>query len=153
MMKMKIIFLDIEGVLKRVQDKGINPTLIANVKELVEKTGAKIVISSDWRYNGLDFVKNYLIEVQEHIIDVTPALEVKKKFSDNFELFVPVPRGLEIKEWIEKNTTMEQYINNYVIIDDSQDMLYTQKNNYVNVLQHVGFDKKCLEKALEILKV
>lgn len=153
MIKMKIIFLDIDGVLKRIQDRGINPTLIANVKELVEKTGAKIVISSDWKHNGLEFVKKYLIEIQEHIIDITPSLEIKKKFSDNFELFVPVPRGLEIKEWIERNTTMDMCIINYVIIDDSIDMLYTQKNNYVNVLQHVGFDKKCLEKALEILKV
>lgn len=150
MKKEKIIFLDIDGVLKRVQDRGINATLVANVKELVEKTGAKIVISSDWRYNGIDFIKKHLSDIQEHIIDITPSFEILNP-TMNFDLYMPVPRGFEIREWINKYMTIDHCVANYVIIDDSQDMLYTQKDNYVKVLQNDGFDKKCLEKAIEIL--
>jgi len=152
MNKVKIIFLDIDGVLKRVQDKGINSTLTANVKELIEKTGAKIVISSDWRYNGMDFIKKYLPDLQEHIIDLTPSFDVKKSENVILDLYVSVPRGFEIREWMNNYMSREHYVSNYVIIDDSQDMLYGQRNNYVQVDQTKGFDKKCLEKALSILE-
>lgn len=152
MNKVKIIFLDIDGVLKRVQDKGINPIFVANIKELIEKTGAKIVISSDWRYNGMDFIKKYLPDIKEHIIDLTPSFDIKKSEDVILDLYVAVPRGFEIREWMNNYISREHYVSNYVIIDDSQDMLYGQRDNYVQVDQTKGFDKKCLEKALSILE-
>ena len=152
MNKVKIIFLDIDGVLKRVQDKGINPIFVANIKELIEKTGAKIVISSDWRYNGMDFIKKYLPDIKEHIIDLTPSFDIKKSEDVILDLYVAVPRGFEIREWMNNYISREHYVSNYVIIDDSQDMLYGQRDNYVQIDQTKGFDKKCLEKALSILE-
>lgn len=66
----KIIFLDIDGVLntERQHDRCVNegitpvdgfgyafdPIAVANLKRIVEETGADIVISSSWKLWGLD---------------------------------------------------------------------------------------------------
>jgi hypothetical protein len=58
---MKILFLDIDGVLNctEVDDKkpfadermyGLNPELVKNLKKVVDATGCKIVVSSSWRH-------------------------------------------------------------------------------------------------------
>jgi len=46
---MKVIFLDIDGVLCCRQPGVIQQPLTQNLKALVERTGARIVLSSDWR--------------------------------------------------------------------------------------------------------
>ena len=57
---MKVIFLDIDGVLNcigsfnRTKTRfngfvGMDPTLVARFNSLVEKTGARVVLSSTWR--------------------------------------------------------------------------------------------------------
>lgn len=56
---MKVIFLDIDGVLN-VYPQGFDeygskfhPHFVENLKCLIEKTEAKILISSTWRFSGL----------------------------------------------------------------------------------------------------
>lgn len=47
---MKIIFLDIDGVLNRHGDgKDFEPECVANLNRVLTATGAKLVISSTWR--------------------------------------------------------------------------------------------------------
>lgn len=53
---MKVIFLDIDGVLNCVTSKsycgmyvGVDADKIRRLARIVEETGAKIVLSSDWR--------------------------------------------------------------------------------------------------------
>jgi hypothetical protein len=142
----KIIFLDVDGVLRRVQDRHLNPILIENINILIEKTGAKVVISSSWKENGLDYVKEKL-NLRGDVIDITPSFTMSGKSSYNID----VPRGIEIREWIEEYTTMEQYVGNYVIIDDSIDILYSQKDVFVRCDQTKGFNTECLNKAIDIL--
>lgn len=149
MIKIKVIFLDIDGVLKKISGKGFDIKSISNLNELIEKTDAKIVISSRWRINGIDYVKNKLSNlIVGEIIDVTPLLKIDKKFEAEG---VEIPRGSEIKEWIRKYTTVDKYVDNYVIIDDSTDILYSQISRYVHVNQTKGFDDKCLKEAIKIL--
>ena len=49
----KVIFLDVDGVLNSSrtlhEDISLEDDLISNLKELVDKTGAKIILSSSWR--------------------------------------------------------------------------------------------------------
>ena len=49
----KVIFLDADGVLNSNrtlhEDISLEDYLISNLKELVDKTGAKIILSSSWR--------------------------------------------------------------------------------------------------------
>ena len=154
---MKIIFLDIDGVLIPVSgngNKGFNGRNVDNLNELVRKTGAKIVITSDWkRKQPFDFVKDVLYEsgVQGEIIDMTPNLAIENNNN------IKVPRGTEIQTWINSYNSFNEetgdlkYVLNYVILDDHMDMLIEQLDHFVEINQSKGFDGKALKDAIEIL--
>jgi len=151
---MKIIFLDIDGVLNVIpqgHDKygaKFHKHFEDNLKHIIEKTGAKIVISSTWRFGGLQEMKDMWKDrnLSGEIIGITPyTLEYRK-------------RGEEIKEWLDNNPTEK-----YVIIDDDTDMLPEQKNNFVKTsdnINHTGYidvgyglTKECAEQAISILNL
>lgn len=119
---MKIIFLDIDGVLNNADttDKvdgftGLDPYLIANFNKIIDAhPDAKIVISSTWR-KPLAFMKSYsdfaglkrlLAErgLKGEIIDHTP---IKMSY---------VTRGGEIRMWLEE--ARELGVTQFVVIDD-----------------------------------
>src|SRR3979411_2088839 len=94
---MKVIFLDIDGVLNC--DKTPNPrkfpyvvdqTLLARFKTLVGRTGAKVVLSSTWRCDpvGLFAAKHWGIP----FIDVCPDRPRS-------------PRRREITSWLAAHPT------------------------------------------------
>jgi len=114
---MKIIFLDIDGVLncetgyksgecnyvKWKWDDGTDDhhqSFYSKSKELlnklIEETGAKIVISSTWRSSGLDYMKKVweLEGMKGDIIGITPNL---RSYVDKYT----IPRGCEIEFYIE----------------------------------------------------
>jgi hypothetical protein len=76
----KIIFLDIDGVLNLCYPKHdkfgriFHPHFVDNLKMIIDETDAKIVISSTWRADGIERLRelwkyrNYPGE----IIDITP---------------------------------------------------------------------------------
>jgi len=154
---MKIIFLDIDGVLIPVSgtgNKGFSGRNIDNLNELVRKTGAKIVITSDWkRKQPFDFVKDVLYEsgVQGEIIDMTPNLNIENNND------IKVPRGTEIQTWINNYNSFDEETNNlkcvmnYVILDDHMDMLVEQLDHFIEIDQSKGFDGKALKQSIEIL--
>lgn len=144
MIKTKIIFLDIDGVLRTIKDTKFNKKCIENINELVKITNSKVVITSTWRLNGMDFIMGNVGIYVNEIIDRTPYI-----ISNHED--VEIPRGLEIKKWIQDYTNMYQYVESYVIIDDCDDILYSQKDRFIHVDQTKGFDKKSLKKAIEIL--
>jgi hypothetical protein len=171
---MKIIFLDIDGVLnndfwfeKRLElgfdpesDKDIydkiwylHPDKVKLLNKLIQKTGAKVVLSSSWRKNPegeLDFALERLC-FSGKIIDKTPVLYAP--FS--------VPRGVEIKSWLTNNKHLD--IHSYVILDDDKDMLYEQKDNFIHINNGneipatidndkiTGLTENVIKKAIQIL--
>lgn len=153
-MKSKIIFLDIDGVLnvmsQEFDDYGqlFNPIFVKNLADIIEKTNAKLVISSTWRYSGLKQMVNMwkYRNLPGEIIGITP------------DLYKDVDRGDEIKAWLEKNIDK---VDNYCIIDDDEDMLTEQLNNFVKTSGNIdhpdcddigyGLTKICSEKVIEIL--
>jgi hypothetical protein len=59
-------------------------------------------------------------------------------------------RGHQIKNWIEQS---EYFGNcNYCIIDDNDDMLLEQKDNFVQINYETGFTENDIERVLEVLK-
>ena len=160
---MKIIFLDIDGVLNcesayrngecQYQEwiwedgrKDHYQRFCVRSKELLNKlideTGAKIVISSTWRHSGIEFMKKVwkMEEMSGDIIGITPSLRTKG---------LHIPRGMEIHYYLNNNlqfqhinwdeVIQQEYMNksgveNYIIIDDDSDMLYGQRNHFVHVL-------------------
>jgi len=179
---MIIIFLDIDGVLNCQQAYELGyckyadldhkehdhyqtfyPSSKNYLNELIDDFDAKIVISSAWRNSGLEWLKKVwkAEEMSGEIIDITPSY-----WDDRFS----VPRGCEIESWLEKKKgfshinwdykTQEEYmirsgIENYLIIDDDSDMLYSQRKNFVHVepapRNLAGFHSGHLKKAKKIL--
>ncbi len=106
---MKIIFLDIDGVLNNDDTPGEficwDPNLIKILNRIIEETGAKIVLSSTWRKieYRCDAIKN---DMKINYIGKTPILWKK--------------RGIEIQEWLDENPDVEKF----VILDDDSDMVH-----------------------------
>lgn len=59
-----------------------------------------------------------------------------------------IPRGVEIDRWLKVNG---KNIDAYVILDDDNDMLYCQRNNFVQTDMYNGLSEHDVEKTIEIL--
>lgn len=124
---MKVIFLDIDGVLNsaafmKARAKNFNTVnkeerdrwldmldqeAVKLLNQAVEATNAKIVISSTWRIlHSVNKLTSFLKEKDfiGKIIDATPRFSGK-------------PRGDEIQAWLDKNQ-----VDDFVIVDDDNDM-------------------------------
>ncbi len=174
---MKVIFLDIDGVINVISQgydeygSCFHPHLVDNLKKIIDETGAKIVISSSWRKSGLKIMQEMWAfrKLPGEVIDVTPSLYLQKGGSIVFwndklsEHPTPkiygysVPRGCEIEYWLKG----QDNVASYVIIDDDSDMLLSQLNNFVKTADNsdhedcidigYGLTLKCSEKAINIL--
>lgn len=120
---MKVLFLDIDGVLNAAPDylvwsdseggRGliVNVHRVERLKKILEETDTKVVLSSSWRLmaGGREFVEKVGIPV----MDVT----------DNGE----GPRGEQIQRWLDAHPEVETY----AIVDDDSDMLDHQRPHFV----------------------
>jgi hypothetical protein len=173
----KYIFLDVDGVIN-IGDmgSGFDKKCLDNLRTLIDLTKAKVVISSSWREGDLERTKKLFPDwLKPHIVGETIRgyTETAKGSS------LPIERGNEIKHWIDRHLAFpwhtdkkrveefklfnedgtfkkmgEQKLGteyNYVILDDAEDMLYTQRNNFVLTDSKKGFDDKAFKKAYKIL--
>ena len=108
---MKVIFLDIDGVLNcpttpnpRQFPYVVDKRLLLRLQKLLDRTGAKVVLSSSWRIDpvGLFAAKHWAVP----FIDVCPD----KPRS---------PRRKEILDWLYDHPR----ITRYAVIDDEDDEL------------------------------
>lgn len=116
----KVIFLDVDGVLnddhtssrtKTTSYVFVDEAKILLLKQIVEATQAKIVLSSTWRYDRNDpRLNGDFLELKEAL--AAHGLE--------FYSFTPEEvtghkkRGLEIKSWLNTHSEVKQF----VILDD-----------------------------------
>ena len=130
---MKLIFLDFDGVISTFDNKWhISDEKINHIKNIVDNTNAKLVITSSWKVgydNVSDFINNHfnlkntsdmMMWLKLNIYDIT----------DN----EGPSRGDEIKRYIDSHSNIETYI----IIDDDSDMLDEQLNNFVQTDTYEG---------------
>jgi HAD domain in Swiss Army Knife RNA repair proteins len=108
---MKVIFLDIDGVLNCKNTPNprkfpyiVDPKLLKRFKRLLQCTGAKVVLSSTWRYDpaGLFSAKHWGIP----FIDVIPDMPKR-------------PRRDEVLAWLKTHPKVKRF----VVIDDEDDEL------------------------------
>jgi len=152
----KIIFLDIDGVLNSEVDFMLNgnkeervdiaPRPMKLLNELIEDTGAEVVVSSVWRFG--------------HTVESMQKLLESKGFKGNVVGLTPsygngVVRGNEILKWIKDN---DEYLGipyynyeSYVIFDDDSDMLLWQQFNFIKVDGYIGLTPTNTYKARWIL--
>jgi hypothetical protein len=155
---MKVIFLDIDGVLNVIpvgHDKWgaiFHDHFVDNLKRIIDVTGAKLVISSTWRMgNGLEGMIDMWKErdLPGEVIGITPNFMVHFKTT--------LCRGKEIDAYLEEHPE----ITNYVIIDDDSDMEPHQLKNFVMTSGNtdhsdcvdigLGLTKECADWAIKIL--
>lgn len=159
----KVIFLDIDGVLNVMSQERdeygplFHKQFEDNLRLIIEKTDAKIVISSTWRFDGLKKMREMwkYRNLPGEIISITPS-EIQVVNRGYCEFYDLVKRGHEIQLWMEDNP-----VEQYVILDDDIDMLESQMQNFIRCSdnQHhddcvdigYGLTKQCALKAIGIL--
>ena len=135
---MKAIFLDVDGVLTTFSyhnpdTNHINPEKVQVLRQIVERTGAKIVLTSTWKM-GYDkdsgkkedyyrVLENILAQYGLDIFDITDDIPEKIKnplpqtFSlealDNIEEVHGTGRAAEVEKWIRDHS-----VEDFVILDD-----------------------------------
>jgi len=150
---MKIIFLDIDGVLNSVEQSianrldqsdvrlyRIDPVRVGLLRWLVDQTDAKIVISSTWRYgHTLQWFEGYFEALGwlAPVIGLTPKLDKI--------------RGLEVQAWLDADDEMVGDVEKYVILDDDSDFLDGQP--LVHCSSVCGLSLKEVIAAVDILGV
>jgi len=156
---MKIIFLDIDGVLNSVesckdhQDKGIfddvpHRTHISCLNKIIEATNAKVVISSVWRKSASSLHILRLLSVlgfKGNVIGSTPIID---DFRGN-EIQAWINRFENNKDWINKNEGLEK-LESFVILDDDSDMEHLIPF-LVQTDGEIGLTDELADKAIKIL--
>ena len=106
---MKVLFLDIDGVLNTNSDREISNDKLKLLSELVSKTGADVVLSSSWRYGW---------NKPELNKPGTRIYGLKQLLKDN-DIVIKETIGLDLTKSIQiKNYINTNMISNYVVLDD-----------------------------------
>ena len=149
--KLKIIFLDIDGVLSHPNSRWcIDHQKVKLLEEILKATGAKIVISSCWRIgckNGEDFVnkmfttwRNEMSGEKRDSLFIKSIIDVTDRNGS--------ARGDEIQRWLDKH---EDEVESYVILDDDSDMLEEQLFNFVQTDCYYGMSERTVALAIQVL--
>jgi hypothetical protein len=128
----KIIFLDVDGVMNGTQTAskgimyqwhpGIEPEKVALLNQIIEQTGAEVVLSSTWRlhYKQVE-MREYLKQqgFRGVMRDFTPDHSKTGRFDQRN---CRVMRGDEVKAWLEEQKQRGRWnITHHVIFDDDTD--------------------------------
>lgn len=153
----KYIFLDVDGVLNgnhSISKYQLFPNYLNNLKILVNETKAMIVLSSSWR--------NFFHKENDKLVANFPNkrgdLLLKELSKLDLEIFDTTKlgysstvRGEEIKEWLDINAPKNY---KYIILDDDNDMLKEQLNNFIQTkfnglsINDEGLNDKILKKSI-----
>ena len=155
----RYIFLDIDGVLntsrsykKRVaagepwrDDYGpfFDYESVGNLRHIIDATHADVIITSTWKYKGLDAMHTLwtLREMPGILLGITPEVSTS-------DFYV---RSMEIMKWLAQNAPENPSEYRYVIIDDSPIFLPEQLPYLVDTSSDTGITCEDAEKAIEIL--
>ena len=151
---MKVMFLDIDGVLNSQQyqarvdheDAGIfdmlDPEKLELFQTLVKQTDANIVLSSSWRESFADMesldsvARNFLSAFEKYRLsfyDMTPLLSGH--------------RDEEIRQWLSEHTE----IDTFVILDDENYGWKELEAHWVKTSYNTGLTDKDVQEAVSIL--
>lgn len=164
---MKVIFLDVDGVLNcDTTEETINGWTFVDdykiklIRHIMTKTDAKVVLSSSWRsgYYGLETGHSNTDEAWG-IIEYEALVERCGQLGVWFFGCTKWPessdRGREIKEWIDVQNTAgnDAYkVSSFVILDDYDMNISTYfPDNFVKTDPSVGLTDEDARKAISIL--
>ena len=154
---MKIVFLDFDGVLNSViydreRDKSTNTNIdesrVCLLKQIIDETNAKIVLSTSWRRHWDKNIENCdNIGVWINTIFSKFGLQI---FDKTPYLSFGAGRKAEVLSWIEFSS---EPIESYVILDDYALGWEELGDRLVKTSPYIGrgLEKGHVKKAIEIL--
>lgn len=176
-MQVKVLITDIDGIfnpengLKKLSknwtdmsvfngegpSKTFCPDSVEAHNRIIRETGAKIVVSSSWRSDGLEEMQKLWKDkgLIGEVIDVTPLTQ-------------HMIRGSEIRSWLcsqgylypveywnapaWEESRVKCKIKNYCIVDDDWDIFIPQAKHYVNTPAYYGLAGEGIaDRIIEIL--
>lgn len=152
--------------IKNGGDIFIGKKAVYRIKELCEKCNVRLVISSSWRIFTLEATKHEF----ERYKDLKPLNKYIVGITPNYINLDNIPRGKEIDDFltIVLDKSVQTYnvvlydINffnsddlniEYCIIDDDNDMLDKQMNNFVHIDNYTGITDNDIKKIKQILNI
>ena len=152
---MKVVFLDLDGVVNnnRYDPETANiallPGCVEQLGRILERTGAKVVLSSSWRYlvhEGLMSLSEFEQMLGRHgapgiqIIGLTPTDEQVRG------------RGNQIQAWLDDNAARWS-VQSYVVLDDmdAADDFDPRQHPLVRTNPNVGLTDKDADAAIAAL--
>ena len=165
---MKILFLDIDGVIS-TQKSGyaLDKDACDLLGKIIDATDAKIVITSSWRRNTVEYTKWKLTTIGDFVpfpfpyVDKIIGVTIRAYAYVTQGVHLGIPRGVEIKQWIGTHIHSDNGQNwdwkeigvdfNYVILDDDSDMLLEQAEHFVKTDTYLGLSEDDVERAIKIL--
>lgn len=171
---MKVIFLDFDGVLNSTETwrkrgkglalggpregltgglRGLDPDHVGPLNQIVQESGAKIVISSSWRLDKKLDDMDKLDELRLYLKQAGAECDVIGMTSSG--AFDPVRgignssiRGYQIQEWLNDHPE----VTHFVILDDSDDMVHLLPK-LVQTNDRTGLERRHISEALHHLGV
>jgi hypothetical protein len=152
----KILFLDIDGVLASydylLSLKGFIDKKKVALLNMLKPYDVEVVISSSWGYNE-DTVKQLtacglelpIIGGTEHFYNdwMCRGNEIAKWLVDTFD---------EYNVYTGKASSYSGKDYEYVILDDDEDILMCQKDNFIHVDRYTALTEENIKKAIDILE-
>jgi hypothetical protein len=156
-MAMKVIFLDIDGVLNSGKyikaldgafddpKNQMDPEAIKLINRLTDSTGAKLVVSSTWR---LAFIKS--ADPVGQLAICMRSYGLTGEVIDMTNQCAGSSRGVEIQGWLDNKYT-QLGIDKFVIIDDDSDIDHLRKY-LVKTKFEFGLQEEHINQAIDMLK-
>lgn len=166
----KIIFLDFDGVLNTEYYQGVlcyqgkpwqdeygaffDPIPVAQLRRIIDATGADIVIESSWKQLGLDAMQELwrVRHLPGRVIDITPSSVSDQRLlsenPDHINSSSKPSKGLEIASWLSDHAAQSA---RYVIIDDEYVILDSQAPHFIWTNPYESITKEQADMAISIL--
>ena len=168
----KVIFLDVDGVLNSsrtlYEDISLEDDLISNLKELVDKTGAKIILSSSWRLSteavatlmdkldkfglvisgmtcdgvDLDWIERFEFNATKKYLDT------RFDYDENKQIKITHDRGAEIFKWLSEHKEVESFV---ILDDEDFDIKNYFPDKLIKTNFKTGLTKEDVKKAIQII--
>lgn len=165
----KIIFLDFDGVITTMASRyALDRYKCDLLQQVIDLTGAEIVVSSSWRCGSAEETIEYLKEVPTCFkpfvpswVDRITGVTIRAYNYIQKGVHLGIPRGVEIKQWIdthlhrnEKGEYQRKQVGEdfqYVILDDDSDMLLEHADHFIKTDGYLGLSQADAVRAVCLL--